>query len=437
MRLLFIFRLYSGFTTSIAHGRWEPFGLPAVYKLLEAVAARGIPARVVFLAREELEMDFVERVAFPGIDIDFLIIPAYRLPAWLNVLIRPKRLHQRIARLYNDMRQFYRTLKLAGEPADAELVYVDRRNIVLAALFKLRGWRTVVRFHGVFDWNRHRYTLSMLICQPLYYFALKSSFDLVLSSEDGSPAQPFFERYLARHTPYRVLVNGVDMDQPIDRAATPIRVQYGFTEPWPVLLYVSRLTEDKGAREFIDALIAVNRRCPRFYVVIVAGGSDTAWARAALEQAGLGERVAFERSLPHSDILAYFHQADVFVSPNKFANLTNTVLEALAAGICVVMLGKDPITHADESTEALIPGDVVVRVPRFSGVPGLTDALALLVEDIARIEAYRDCTKAFAKNFLYSWDKRTDDEIELLQCVASGGRTDSADQRATAVRGVI
>lgn len=394
----------------------------------------------MFLSREEIEADYAgagDRIVFDGIDVDFRVVPAFRLPAWLRRVAWSCRVGDRLARLYNDARQFACVLAFCNKRISGDIVYLDRRGIVLAALFKLKGWPTVVRFHGVADWNRNRWPWLMLLRQPLYYLALKAPFDLVLSSEDGSPAAPFFERYLRRSTPYRVLVNGVDLDPCVDQGVNPIRQRYGFNLSWPVLLFVSRLTPDKGAQEFLDALVAVNRCCPRFYVVIVAGGSDYHEAQQCLSAAGLKGRVAFERSLPHSEILSYFKHADIFVSPNKLANLTNTVLEAMAAGICVVMLGQDRRTQADASTESLIPDDVVVRIPRDSGVPGLLDALLPLVQEPARIERYRERMKSFAREFLRSWEDRIADEVELLNCVAHGSQPLSADAHATAKRGEI
>jgi len=405
--------------------------------LLEGVSARGIPAQVVFLTREEDATDFIDYRRFDGIDIDFHIVPAYRLTPWLHKFVHPRRVLDRLARLYNDARQFVEVLKKFSRTGSSAVVYLDRRNIVLAALFKIKGWRTVVRFHGVAGWNRHRFNLSMLLRQPLYFWALKAPFDLVLSSEDGSPVQPFFDRYLAANTPYRVFVNGVDLHPPIDPLAKPLRDRYGFSEAWPVLLFVSRLTPDKGAQEFLDALIETYRRNPRFYVVIVAGGSDPGWAKDVLESAGMGARVAFECSLPHTKILTYFRQADVFVSSNFLANLTNTVLEAMAAGICVVMLGRDQATQADISTEALVPDDVVVRIPRFSGASGLSDALTLLVENTELIDVYRSRMKDFAGDFLRPWEERISDEIDLLECIASDRMPSGANRLATGARGSI
>ena len=138
-----------------------------------------------------------------------------------------------------------------------------------------------------------------------------------------------------------------------------------------------------------------------------------------------------------TEILAYFRQADVFVSPNFLANLTNTVLEAMAAGICIVMLGRDHATQADRSTEALVPDDVVVRIPRFSGASGLVDALTPLVENTEQIEAYGSRVKEFAEDFLRPWEERISDEIDLLECIASDRDPSGADRQATAARGAI
>ena len=440
MRYLFIFRLYSGFTTSITARTWQPFGLPDVYKLIEGISKLGIPATVILLSREEEPQDLVPRVTritFDGIGVDFYVVPSYRLFALIQTRLLPSRIGARLARLYNDTRQFWTVISRFCRNGAIELVYLDRRNIVLAAVLSLLGHRTVVRFHGVADWNRHRSALAMFLRQPLYYLALKTRFDLVLSSEDGSPVKPFFERYLHRITPYRILLNGVDCPESVAVRGNTLRQKYRFTEEWPVLLFVSRLTPDKGAREFLDAIAEVNRRCNRFYVLIVAGGTDYTDAKAHLERAGLGERVAFERSVPHRDILAYFRDADIFISCNKLANLTNTILEAMAAGLCIVMLGRDPVTRADESSETLIPDDVVVRIQRDNITPNLVGRLAELVENPDQIAAYRARLRNFATRFLCSWNSRIADEIQLLEGVATGVSTESADQHAISLRGAL
>ena len=38
MKVLVVARLFSGLAESLSRGRWEPSGVPAIYKLLEALA---------------------------------------------------------------------------------------------------------------------------------------------------------------------------------------------------------------------------------------------------------------------------------------------------------------------------------------------------------------------------------------------------------------
>ncbi len=84
-------------------------------------------------------------------------------------------------------------------------------------------------------------------------------------------------------------------------------------------------------------------------------------------------------------ILYYFQQSDIYVSLNKLGNLSNTVLEAMAVGNCILMLGKDKETHTDESTERLVPDDVVIRINRQNIVNDLTNKLIDLINNPEKI----------------------------------------------------
>jgi glycosyltransferase involved in cell wall biosynthesis len=101
-------------------------------------------------------------------------------------------------------------------------------------------------------------------------------------------------------------------------------------------------------------------------------------------------------------------------------NLSNTVLEAMAAGNCIVMLGKEKETHTDESTERLVPDDVVIRINRQDIVNDLTDKLIDLIDNHEKINMYSERMEMFSNDFLWSWEERVKHEIELLEMVAKG-----------------
>ena len=118
----------------------------------------------------------------------------------------------------------------------------------------------------------------------------------------------------------------------------------------------------------------------------------------------------------------FYRQIDIYVSLNKYGNLSNSVLEAMNEGKCIVMLGRDEKDHTDESTEKLIPNNVVLFIDRNNIVDDLTAKLEEMISNPNKINIYSKRMKRFASDFLWSWDERIDYEIELLQKVASGER---------------
>jgi hypothetical protein len=98
----------------------------------------------------------------------------------------------------------------------------------------------------------------------------------------------------------------------------------------------------------------------------------------------------------------------------------------MAAGRCIIVLGKDEITHTDETTERLVPEDAVIRINRNKTVNDLAENIIDLIENLEKIAVYSERMKGFAKDFLWSWDERVNYEIELLQKVA---RNESIEDR--------
>lgn len=423
MRYLFVFRLYSGLRSSLLSGAWHPFGLPDVYRLIEGLDASNIPATVVFLAREEDPVDHVveeTRVRFPNIDIDFRIVPVFRLRYLERTAFLPEGLKARLLRVYNDLRQFTlvvrRHLLCAPRP---DLVYVDRRSIVFGAISALTGTPTLVRFHGVNEWNDLRSRVAFFLRRPLVWFALRAPFRLALSSEDGSPAIQFFHRYLSPRVPYCVALNGADRPKTVGHR--DLRDRYKFDDPnWPIVLFVGRLTEDKGIDEFMSAIRQINRREPRFYLLFICGGSDPSSFERKLRGEGFDGRAVFERSMPHEEMMNVYLGADIYVSTNRIANMTNTVLEALACGLSVIVLGRNEKTGADESTEVVLGDPAVVRIPRGKLVERLTEELIRLVRDANHLAAKKKACADLFERLSWSWNDRISFELDIMKRIAKG-----------------
>lgn len=162
----------------------------------------------------------------------------------------------------------------------------------------------------------------------------------------------------------RTLHNGVDVEQFI-----PSREEEGsdrFSSPLesPQLLYVGRVSPEKGVHVLLDAFAQVVKYYPRARLDIVgpeeinppefaAPNSEDPTERALLPFCGGGRpyhaaiqrqlaapwsrQVTFLGNVPHTDLLARRYQAaDVFIAPSIMEAFGIPVIEAMAAGVPVV-----------------------------------------------------------------------------------------------------
>jgi hypothetical protein len=111
--------------------------------------------------------------------------------------------------------------------------------------------------------------------------------------------------------------------------------------------------------------------------------------------------------------------ADVYVSLNRYGNMSNTVLEAMSQGTCPCLLEPDE-DGTDESTARLIPSDAAVRVPRRDTVIGLARALSNLLADPIRMATVGRAATVFAASYLCSWEERLAWEVRLLERLSRG-----------------
>jgi glycosyltransferase involved in cell wall biosynthesis len=173
----------------------------------------------------------------------------------------------------------------------------------------------------------------------------------------------------------RYLPHGVDVQRfrpPVAGERETIRRRLGWPLDRLVVLFVGRLSREKGVMDLLDAWRFVNDRRrsedPRCALALV--GPDMPghpWdcggpGRAFVEVHGLGDSVRFEG--PSSDPAPFYRAADVFVQPSHFEALGNTAIEAMASGLPVVASGvggladfcvdgENALVHAPRSPESI------------------------------------------------------------------------------------
>ena len=406
LRVLCLSRLFGGLKPGLAAGKWEPAGVPAIYRLLEGLAAdRDVELLTVFALKEpDARFARVRRQAVAGIG-DTIILP-YR--TWFGSRL------QRVNTAVTEIESACRILAIAAR-FRPHIIYATYANILPAALLARLGHRGVVlRFMGVVPHHREIAAGAM----PLFRWQLHSPFAHVVCTEDGSDPAAVLPKLLSPATPFTVRLNGCDMTALGDKERDAIRTVNNHIGR-PVVAFVGRLEPYKGCLEFIDAVLAVLTTAPDCAdIVLVGDGPLRAEMEARVSRAGQSARVRFVGSQPHDQVRRYVGAADIYVSTNMYGNLSNANLEALAAGLCLVLPTSDPAIPLDTVTDNLVSGDVALRYDRARLPASLAETLRGLLASPAEVVRRRTNAAALAKRMIKPWAQSVAEDIGLLKSIA-------------------
>lgn len=144
----------------------------------------------------------------------------------------------------------------------------------------------------------------------------------------------------------------------------------------PVILYHGRVDARKGALDLIEAARRLRDEGERFRMVVSGIGPSYDETAAAIAAHGLGDRVAMTGYVDYHDVPAVYRDADIFASPTYAEGFSNTILEAMSAGLAVVScraVGVVDCIRDGENGLLTEPGDI----------DALTDSLRSVLRDPA------------------------------------------------------
>jgi starch synthase len=194
-----------------------------------------------------------------------------------------------------------------------------------------------------------------------------------------------------------VIYNGVDTGEYRPDERTDVLERYGIDPELPSVVFVGRITRQKGVRYLLDAALAFD---PEAQLVLCAGAPDTPEIGAEVERrieqvrAERGNVIWLDRMLPKPEVVQLLSHATVFVCPSIYEPLGIVNLEAMACEAAVVATATGGIVEVvdDGVTGLLVPFE-----PRPDGsqepqdpegfVAGIADRVNELVRDPDRARA--------------------------------------------------
>ena len=306
---------------------------------------------------------------------------------------------------------------IGREIGSADVLTIHSLNLFpqLAAFLHARRTRTpyVVTPHGSLDpWLRRNSSVRKAVTNRIWQDRMLAGaaalhFTTEAEAELAGPVGP--------GVPRRIVPNGVDTSSFRSLpSGAPFRERVLRGDDGPIVLFVGRVARKKG----IDLLIRAFARSGtgrRAWLVIV--GPDDEGLRPQLEALAAGEgvadRVRFPGPLYGVERLEAMAAADIWALTSHTENFGNAVVEALAAGLPVIVstavnIASD-ISAADAGVVTTLDVEVIAR------------QLSELLGDDARRRELSLRAREFADG--YDWSRVGPRLAELYRAVAAGSVT--------------
>ena len=232
--------------------------------------------------------------------------------------------------------------------------------------------------------------------------------------------------------PNKVVVvhNGItlaDFETPApDDAGWAVFDRYHIDRDKPTLLFVGRITRQKGLPYLLQALHFVD---PDIQVVLCAGAPDTPEIGKEVKEAVArlneerGNIIWIEEMLPKHELNALEHGCDAFICPSIYEPLGIVNLEAMACGLPVVATatGGIPEVVVDGVTGYLVPIEqkhdgtgTPTNPERF--VHDLADAINEMFADPQRAKDMGERGRERARD-KFSWESISDQTVAVYRSV--------------------
>lgn len=277
-------------------------------------------------------------------------------------------------------------------PPDALLrlltdVYADRRyDLIVTAnstapnlAARERGGVKIIEYwHGVCGWNMEPKPADRIIC---------------VSHASAATVQ----EHRATECPVTVIHNAVDVaalaGSPVGRAEAKAR--FGLQDAEKVMLYCGRFSDEKCPEDAIRVAGLLHRRSPGWRTLLCGAmyrGERNRYVSLA-EREGLvwGHDLVWVE-LPRTEVIWAYRAADCMLSPSREEGLGMAILEAMAAGVPLVVTGIGGSLEAVGDTALLAPvGDpksMAGQVERLFTDEGLAQSKASAAQ--ARVRAKFD-----------------------------------------------
>jgi glycogen synthase len=335
------------------------------------------------------------------------------------------------AQLQPVLSAFSRDLAFVAEPTEADLVHCHTWYTHLGGILARLAWGiplviTVHSLEPLRPWKREQLGGGYDVSAWVERTALEMA-DAVVAVSHGTRAD-ILAHFGVDPERIKVIHNGIDPEEFRPDAGTDRLSALGVDPSRPYLLFVGRVTRQKG---IIHLVRAIRHLDAGFEIVLAAGAPDTPeigaeMAAAVAEAQAIRPGIQWIREMLDRKTTAqlYAHAA-LFCCPSVYEPFGIINLEAMASGIAVVAsaVGGIPEVVVDGVTGSLVPFEAAGGVSFEPKDPerferDLATAINRLMADPATRASMGGAGRQRAVE-QFSWSSIADRTIELYEALVS------------------
>ena len=314
--------------------------------------------------------------------------------------------------------------RLAKRSGPFDVVYVQNEYAAWAGRYIANrcGTPLVIRLLGTFLKDMMQQPLWRLRYLPAWQ-GMVTRCDRLVITDDGTGGDQVARRLAVPSERVRFWRSGVrdDLYRPdLDRCE--LRRRLGLPEDRRVLLYLGRLgyhDNFKRTDRLIRLAAALRKRRGDLVLVLAGPGRDLELLRQEAGRLGVGDYVHFAGGVSYEDVPLWYNAADVYVQLFDLSNWSNTLTEAMAAHLPVVV-------RRDQSTQGVLESGVEALLVEADNVAEQVGAIEAILDDPRLARDLGEGAGRWVARHCGTWADRAKREVAMIESLV-GRRQRTAD----------
>ena len=257
---------------------------------------------------------------------------------------------------------FARSLAMSKDTLDADVVhchtwYTDMGGLLAGKLWGVPYVLTIHSLEPLRPWKVEQLGNAYHLSAWMERTAIEQADAVIAVSKETR--EDVLRLFDVAPEKVHVIYNGIDLEQYQKTPATDALVRYGVDPGRPYVLFVGRITRQKGIIHLVNAIPDID---PSLQIVLCAGAPDTVeiglemTERIQEMRAARPDVIWIQEMLSRPDVIQFYSHAAVFCCPSVYEPFGIINLEAMACETAVVASAVGGIK------EVVVPGETGLLV---------------------------------------------------------------------------